>query len=197
MTNIANLVSVGRVGLALITASLLWSSHDSMHWLAFALTVLVIYSDALDGYLARKLKQATKFGGKLDIACDRAVEMIYWIAFAILNWIPVWIAFLFLIRGNFVDVIRAQASEVGLTAFGETSMQKNVVGRFLVASNFSRFTYAVVKAVAFCLLIAAHTSYFAPSIVPQIASFFVYLSVIFCLIRALPVFFEGQELINK
>ena len=35
------------------------------------LTAIVIWADGLDGYFARKLKQATKFGAMLDIAGDR------------------------------------------------------------------------------------------------------------------------------
>jgi CDP-diacylglycerol--glycerol-3-phosphate 3-phosphatidyltransferase len=185
------------VGLALGTVALLWLPGDAFLWTAFGLTAFVIYSDALDGYLARKLKQTTRFGGKLDIAGDRVVEMTYWIAFACLNWIPVWIPLLFLVRGNFVDVIRAQASEDGFTAFGEKTMQKSGIARFLVASNFSRFSYAVAKAAAFCLVIAGHVSSLTGTVVPAIAAFFVYFSVTFCVIRGLPVLVEAGDIINK
>lgn len=197
MVNIANLVSVGRVGLALVAVGLLWLPGDEVRWTAFGLTAFVIYSDALDGFLARKLNQVSKFGGKLDIAGDRVVEMAYWIAFAVLGWIPVWIPLLFLVRGNFVDVIRTQASEEGFTAFGDKTMMQTGLGKFLVSSNFSRFTYAVAKALAFCLTIAAPTSLCAPTVVPSLAQFFVYFSCVFCVIRGLPVLIEGKQIIAK
>lgn len=197
MVNVANLVTVGRVGLGLAVVGLLWQREEPVRWWAFGLTAFVIYSDALDGYLARKLKQASVFGAKLDIAGDRVVEMTYWIAFAALGWVPVWVALLFLVRGNFVDVIRAQASEEGFTAFGEKTMQKSPVAKFIVASNFSRFTYAVAKAVAFCLLIAAHTRACEAGIIPALANFFVYFSAAFCVVRGLPVLIESGSIINK
>lgn len=194
MINVANVVSVGRVGVALVTLGLLYLQGDQMLWTAFGLTAFVIYADALDGYLARKLKQTSKFGGLLDIAGDRVVEMAYWIVFAALQWIPVWVPLLYLVRGSSVDVIRAQASEQGFTAFGAKTMMQSPIGKFLVASNFSRFTYAVVKALAFCLIIAAHTTLCASTPVPNVAINLVYFSCLFCLIRGLPVLLESGHI---
>jgi CDP-diacylglycerol---glycerol-3-phosphate 3-phosphatidyltransferase len=189
--NVPNVITVARVFLALITLYLLFVPGESNLWIAFGLTVVVIWADGLDGYFARKLNQSSKFGAMLDIAGDRAVEMSYWIVFASLGWIPVWVPLLFLIRGIFVDAIRAQASEQGFTAFGAKTMMQTGLGKFLVASNFSRFTYAVAKAVAFCLIIASHTSVSAAYHLPEAANLFLYISCAFCVIRGLPVLIEG------
>lgn len=197
MVNVANVVTVSRVGLALLALGLVWLPGDLMRWVALALTILVIYGDALDGYLARKFNQSSKFGGMLDIAGDRIVEMAYWIVFAALGWTPVWVPLLFLVRGNFVDTIRALASEQGYTAFGQSTMMKSPLGKFLVASNFSRFSYAVAKAAAFCLLIFSHTTVCENTAVLSIASFFVYFACFFCVVRGLPVLIEGRRLFGK
>lgn len=189
--NVPNIVTVSRVFLAVFTLPLLWMTPDVMKWTAFGLTIFVIWADGIDGYLARKLNQASKLGGILDIAGDRVVEMAYWIAFSALNWIPVWVPLLFLVRGTFVDAIRAHAVEQGYTAFGKNTMMQSKIGKFLVASNFSRFTYAVVKAVAFCLIIACHTELGGKYGVEPIALFFVYFSCLFCVIRGLPVILES------
>lgn len=196
MVNVANLITVLRVVLALFTLALLFLPHDGdfILWLAFALTVVVIWADGLDGYFARKLNQTSKFGAILDIAGDRVVEMAYWIAFAALGWIAVWVPLLFLVRGTFVDAMRSHAGEKGYTAFGAKTMMQSKVGKFLVASNFSRFTYAVVKALAFCLVIAAHTSQLNGTSASAAADFLVYFSAAFCLIRGLPVILESGHL---
>ncbi|MBX9669122.1 MAG: CDP-alcohol phosphatidyltransferase family protein [Candidatus Obscuribacterales bacterium] len=191
--NIPNVVTVGRVFLAIFTLPLLWMVPDAMKWTAFGLTIFVIWADGIDGYLARKLNQTSKLGGILDIAGDRVVEMAYWIAFAALGWIPVWVPLLFLVRGTFVDAIRAHAVEQGYTAFGKNTMMQTAIGKFLVASNFSRFTYAVVKAVAFCLIVGAHTALGAQMGLESIALFFVYFSCVFCVIRGLPVILESSS----
>jgi phosphatidylglycerophosphate synthase len=193
--NVANAVTVGRVFLCLGTVSLLFCPGQEMLWTASGLTILVIWADGLDGYFARKLNQTSKMGAILDIAGDRVVEMAYWIVFAVLQWIPVWIPLLYLTRGTFVDAVRAQASEMGYTAFGEKTMMQSPVGKFLVASNFSRFSYAVAKAVAFCLLIAGQTDALKTTVVPAIAIYCVYFSAAFCVIRGLPVLLEARNLL--
>ena len=185
--------------LALATLALLYipDNKENYLWLAFGLTVLVIWADGLDGFFARKLNQATKLGAILDIAGDRAVEMAYWIVFASLGWIAVWVPLLFLVRGTFVDAMRSQASSEGYTAFGAKTMMQSGIGKFLVASNFSRFTYAVVKALAFCLVIAAQTAVLKDSWAQPTANLMVYLSAAFCLLRGLPVLFESNGLFEK
>ena len=194
MINVANVVTVSRVVLALGTLPLLWQHDDRLLWAAFGLTVFVIYADALDGYLARKLNQTSKLGGILDIAGDRAVELSYWVAFAALNWVPVWVPLVFLVRGTFVDAIRSALSEKGFTAFGANTMMQSGVGKFIVASNFMRFTYAVVKAVAFCLLIAAKTSIGIAYHVEPFALACVYAATVFCVVRGVPVLIESKGL---
>lgn len=196
MINVPNVVTVSRVVLALGTLGVVCASSssqdDTMRYVAFWLTAFVIYADALDGYFARKLNQASKFGGILDIAGDRAVEMAYWIVYATLQWIPVWVPLLYLVRGTFVDAVRTFASEQGYTAFGAKTMMQSALGKFLVASNFSRFTYAVAKAVAFCLLILAHTKLGADfAWLSPLAMWCVWIACIFCVLRGLPVLFEA------
>ncbi len=180
--------------MAIGTCALLWVPGDGMRWTAFVLTVLVMWGDGLDGFFARKLNQCTKLGAVLDIAGDRVVEMLYWIVFAVLGWIPPWVPIVFLVRGTFVDAIRAQVAEQGFTAFGAKTMMQSPVGKFLVASNFSRFSYAVAKAAAFCLVIAGHIDQ-APPAVLAAGLFCTYFSTAFCIIRGLPVLIEARPLL--
>lgn len=203
MINVANLITVLRVVLAIFTLALLCfnsgpgqSQADYILWTAFVLTVIVIWADGLDGYFARKLNQSSKFGAILDIAGDRVVEMAYWITFSSLGWIPLFVPLLFLVRGTFVDAMRSHAGEKGYTAFGAKTMMQSPVGKFLVASNFSRFTYAVVKALAFCLVIAAHTRLLAGTSAQAAADFLVYFSALFCVLRGLPVLLESGHLFS-
>ena len=192
--NVANVITISRVVLAIFVLILLPGADDQTLWMVFFLTIFIIWADGLDGYFARKLKQSSKLGGILDIAGDRVVELAYWILFATLQWIPVWVPLLFVVRGIFVDAIRSHASEMGYTAFGEKTMMQSGIGKFLVASNFSRFSYAVAKALAFCLVIAAHTEKGAAWGLNPWALFLVYFSCAFCIIRGLPVILESKSL---
>lgn len=194
--NVPNTITLVRTAMAVFVMWLLFQPQDNMIVTSTVLTAIVIWGDGLDGFFARKLNQCTKLGAVLDIASDRVVEMMYWIAFAVLNWIPIWVPLLYLIRGTFVDAIRAQASEQGFTAFGEKTMMQSGLGKFLVASNFSRFTYAVAKALAFCFVILGHHSSLTSTVLPQVAMAMVYVSVAFCVLRGLPVIVEGQALMQ-
>ncbi len=194
--NIPNTVTIVRVILAFVALGLLWLPGEVWLWMAFLLTILVIWGDGLDGFLARKLNQCSRLGAVLDIAGDRIVEMSYWVVFAVLNWVPLWVPLLFLVRGIAVDTVRSYAAEQGYTAFGKTTMMRSVLGQFLVASNFSRGSYAVIKAAAFCLVIIARTNWAEGSQFQAVADFLVYLSCAFCVVRGLPVLIEGRELLK-
>lgn len=192
----ANLITIFRIFLAIITISLLFFQETNIYLIAFFLTIIVIWMDGFDGYVARKFNETSKFGAVLDILGDRIVENIYWIVFSYLGWIPVWIPLVVVTRGIITDGLRSVALEQGYTAFGSSTMMSGKISKFIVASNFSRFSYALFKALAFALLILVH----APGLifpfmeaVNFIAYFCAYASVFFCVARGLPVITESKR----
>ena len=68
--NVPNAISLARVVLGVVV--LAWIE---MHWYVLALGLFVIASltDALDGYIARKLNQVTALGRQLDPLVDKLV----------------------------------------------------------------------------------------------------------------------------
>lgn len=194
---VANSISLGRMFLAVGVIALLFQPevatvYPSFYQWAFWLTAIVIWLDGVDGYLARKLGETSPSGAVIDILADRAVEQIYWVSFAALGWVPLWMPLVVIVRGIWVDGLRALALQQGFTAFGSTSLMQHPVGVLLVSSRFSRWTYAVAKAVAFAFLIAAHTPG-NPIWVNTVAQISVWVTVIFCLVRGLPVLIEGRR----
>jgi len=195
----ANLVSLLRTLLGLIVIGLLFLPSQGMYLLCFVLTVIVIAMDALDGYLARKLNESSKLGAVIDILGDRVIEQVYWVTFLALGWLPLWVPLVVIVRGIVVDGLRSVAFEQGYTAFGQDSMQQSPIGKLLVASNFSRTTYAVAKAAAFALMILGHTPGFAPSLsepITLVGLICTYISVAFCVVRGLPVLIEGRRFLE-
>ena len=158
----------------------------------------LISMDGLDGYVARKLKESSQFGAVIDILGDRVIESTYWIMFAVLGWIPVWVAIVVVARGIVVDGVRALAFERGLTAFGSTSMMKSTIGVLLVSSRASRALYGVGKALAFSLMILLFTpgavAYLGDAI-RLIAYASVYATVFLCVVRGVPVLLEARRLV--
>lgn len=191
----ANFITISRIILAIITVFMLFFQTTPIYIAAFILTVIVIWFDGLDGYVARKFNESSRFGAVLDILGDRIVENIYWITFCALGIVPAWIPIVVVTRGILTDGVRSLAFEKGYTAFGATTMMQGKIAKFIVASNFCRFTYAVCKAMAFALLIAAFipAEYQYKEIVKIVAYVCVYVSVFFCVVRGLPVLIESKR----
>ena len=194
----ANAVALARALLAFIVVGVLYERRD-LYVGAFILTIIAIWMDALDGWVARRFGEVSRFGAVLDILTDRIVELTYWIAFAALGWIPVWIPLTVAVRGLLVDGARALAFERGLTAFGSTTMMTSPLGRLLVSSRASRNAYGAAKVLAFSLLILASAVGVAPSVravLEPIALLSVYSALVLCVVRGVPVLLEAHRLLK-
>ena len=192
----ANLVAITRAAFAFLAVAILFHRAD-LYVLAAVLTIVAILMDGLDGWVARRYGEVSRIGAVIDILTDRIVELTYWIAFAALHWIPVWIPIVVAVRGLLVDGARALAFERGLTAFGPTTMMRSKIGSFLVASRESRSAYGISKAAAFTLMILAYAPVFpgaARSVVLTVALVCVYLAVVLCILRGIPVLLEARRL---
>ncbi len=129
----------------------------------------------------------------------------YWIYFASVGKVSFWIPVLFLVRGIVTDFIRNLAMTRGKTAFGKNTMMETWWGKALVGSRWSRGLYGVLKCVAFCylgLLVSldhkAAINYLRLSaqalyVLDLVALGLVYSLVILCLLRGLPVIWEGRR----
>lgn len=197
----ANIITLSRIFLAFIAMGLLFIGNnlipDYAH-ISVILTIFVMWFDGLDGFIARKFKESSKLGAVLDIMGDRIVENIYWVTFCALGWISPVIPLIVLTRGIITDSLRSLALEQGYTPFGEKTMMQGKIAKFIVASNFSRFTYAVCKAVAFFFLILGHIKFNLPHRfeIVQIGVICAYISTAFCVLRGLPVIFESKRFIK-
>ena len=202
----ANIISIGRVVLAFIAIAM-FGLGFYFSIAAAILTIIVIYLDSLDGYVARKFGVASDFGALLDITGDRIVENVYWIYFAAIGMISFWVPVIVITRSFMVDTVRSVAFAEGKTAFGSKSMMKSPVTRFLTASPFSRTTYAVSKAIVFCYLgillaigqgMKAEMFTLSKGVMSGLTTagtVIVYIVVFFCIARGLPVLYDGKEYI--
>jgi phosphatidylglycerophosphate synthase len=169
---------------------------------AVLLTVAAIALDGVDGYLARTRNMATPLGAQFDILGDRVVENLFFTFFAVSGLISLWVPVLFFVRGTLTDFLRSLAARTGRTGFGLNSMLESWWGRSLVASRASRAAYAVLKCVCFCylglLLSLAHmpAAWFDAMARHWLAGggqALVAATVIFCIVRAIPVIWEGRR----
>lgn len=192
----ANLVTLARLLLLIVVVILAYQPYSIWHVVNVALLILVFASDGIDGYIARKRNEASVFGAVFDIAGDRITELTLWIVTADLGYVPIWVPIVFVVRGSIVDGIRAaQVSTMNESPF---SMMRSPLGKWLVSGRFMRIFYGAVKGTAFCwiLLVAP-----GPALLPVmwsiwgwllsgISTVLIYLSVLLCIVRGLPVVIE-------
>lgn len=203
----ANIITLFRICLVFVTVGLLQINTLYVQGLAVIFIILVLYLDALDGYVARKLKVASDFGALFDITGDRIVENIFWIYFTYTDLLSFWVPMIVITRGFLSDTVRAVAFKGGQTPFGEKTMMKSRLTRFLVASRFSRGFYGMIKAVLFTYLgvfillntgISKHEWLINPHIMvflEIIKDFLVFITVFMCIVRGLPVLWDGKEIL--
>jgi CDP-diacylglycerol--glycerol-3-phosphate 3-phosphatidyltransferase len=198
-----NQITVLRV-LAAFAAVALFGRGAGANLAAVGLTVAAIVLDAVDGWVARRRNLSTQLGVQLDILGDRVVENLYFTYFAVCGLIPVWVPVLFFVRGSATDFVRGIAAHEGRSGFGRNSMLETRWARALVASRASRAAYGVIKCVCFCavgLQLAVASADAAvlgplrewlPGMIAFGAQALVWLTVAFCVVRGLPVLWEGR-----
>jgi CDP-diacylglycerol--glycerol-3-phosphate 3-phosphatidyltransferase len=192
----ANIVTLSRLLLLVIVVWLFYQQPTPWQFANFFLIILIFASDGLDGYIARKRGETSLFGALFDIAGDRIVELTLWIVAADNGLVPIWVPLVFIMRGVIVDTIRSSnAVAHGVAPF---ALMRSPFGKFIVASQFMRAFYAVVKATAFAGLAL---EYSGPMWLPTlwnrvgwlcttITYFCVYLAAVLCVARGAPVIAE-------
>lgn len=205
----ANLLTLIRVLLIFVVIAV-WAREVRLDWwlldfLMVPLLAWAIFMDALDGWVARRLDEESEAGALFDIAGDRIVELVLWVFFAIrrdasgASFVPYWVPLVIIARTVLTDFVRSVALRGGRTPFGSSSMQEAAWARALVSSRWSRAAYGILKAVAFCALGVAFAwnrfrtpegAYEAWRIFTDVL---VYATVVFALVRGIPVLWEGRH----
>ena len=95
MKNIPNLITLLR--LLLVPVAVVMISAQAWGW-AFAAFAVAGVSDGLDGYIARLFDMRSELGAYLDALADKALLMSMFVALALAQVMPVWIAILVVSR---------------------------------------------------------------------------------------------------
>jgi CDP-diacylglycerol--glycerol-3-phosphate 3-phosphatidyltransferase len=193
--NLANLITALRFPLLLLIVALLYFGGTAGQLVDVGLIALLILMDSLDGIIARRRQETTLVGSMLDVAADRAVEIVLWVVFAHLGLISLIIPVIVIVRGALTDSIR----EVALRA-GETphSMMRAPLARWLVVSPVMRTSYGAIKALAFTTLaLAAGLQTAGVAIwadVWTVGLVAAWLATAMCVARGLPVLLDAGHL---
>ena len=80
-------------------------------WLALVLFAVAAITDALDGYLARKLKLVTNFGKLMDPLADKLLVCSALVAFVATGALPAWAVIVMISREFYISGLRQLALE--------------------------------------------------------------------------------------
>ena len=93
--NLPNIVTTGRIVLVPIVV---WAIISGQMQLAFWLFVAAAISDAVDGFLAKRLGAVSEFGAYLDPLADKVLLVSIYITLGIANLLPRWLVILVVSR---------------------------------------------------------------------------------------------------
>ena len=96
---IPNLLTVARI---MLTPGFVIAFADQRFGLAWVLFAVAGLTDALDGTLARILKQRSTFGAMLDPLADKVLLVTSFLCLALQGWLPRWLSVLVVSRDVFI-----------------------------------------------------------------------------------------------
>jgi len=194
----ANLVTLLRFPLLFVYVALLYSRNPTIIFWCVPFIVLITLMDTFDGLIARARGEVSLLGSALDIAVDRAFEIIFWVVYAHLNLVPIVIPIIVITRGTLTDAIRSVGMSNGEAAFDQV---KHPISRFLVSSRFMRDAYGITKGFAFAILTMSLGFKFLnhswAGWIHIVALVLSWLAISMTILRGLPVLIESYKLFKN
>ena len=138
--NIANVLTTIRI---IMVPFFVWAllADDSQQglwrWVALVLFVLAMYTDKLDGDLARSRGLITNFGKIADPIADKLLTGSALVCFSILAELPWWVTIVILVREWGITLLRVVVIRYGVIAANmggkvKTVLQSVVIGLYLL-----------------------------------------------------------------
>jgi len=141
---LANAISVSRIFLAIPLVLLFEDISKGEHvklWWAFGLIIIIILTDFMDGYVARKAEETTNFGKLIDPVADKVCMMVVMIYLIIIYKLPFLLFLISLaIRDIFLIIIG-----VYLMFSQEKVFQSNRSGKWFMGISTLMMTFFLFK----------------------------------------------------
>jgi CDP-diacylglycerol---glycerol-3-phosphate 3-phosphatidyltransferase len=110
---VPNLLTVFRILLVPVLVAALLSGIESGDLLAAIIFVIASFTDALDGYIARRNKDVTTFGKLMDPLADKLLVTSALVSLVSLDRLQAWVAMVIIAREFAVTGLRQLAMEHG------------------------------------------------------------------------------------
>ena len=99
--DIPNFLTIMRAILVLPFAIIMYKIYEyeySINWILIAIFLIIIGSDILDGYIARKFNCSSDIGAKLDIISDSIYTILSMILLAYIKITPSWFVLILIMK---------------------------------------------------------------------------------------------------
>lgn len=125
-------------------------------WLALIVFSVAAITDAIDGYLARRLSMVTNFGKLMDPLADKLLVCSALIAFTYTGTVPAWATILMISREFYISGLRQLALEQGrVLAATNIAKFKTISQIVLIIYLLIPFTFLVFDVLVLALIIIA------------------------------------------
>lgn len=131
MKSIPNTLTVARIVLIPLFVAVYYLPSIYAGWIAAGIFALAAFTDWLDGFLARKLNQTTRFGAFLDPVADKLMVAVA-LVLLVGEYASFWMTFPALIivgREILISALREWMAEIGK----RTNVRVNFIGKLKTA----------------------------------------------------------------
>ena len=111
--NAPNILTLTRVALIPVLAAVLLSTLQNSDLLAAIVFIVASFTDALDGWIARRNKDVTTFGKLMDPLADKLLVTSALVSLVALDRLQAWVAMVIIAREFAVTGLRQLAMEHG------------------------------------------------------------------------------------
>jgi CDP-diacylglycerol--glycerol-3-phosphate 3-phosphatidyltransferase len=102
----ANIITIIRIIMVPFVLVILLTEMQNKEIIAFVIFVIAAVTDALDGYIARKLNEVSDLGKFLDPLADKLLVTAALIALVYLQEVETWVAAIIILRELFISFFR-------------------------------------------------------------------------------------------
>ncbi|MFI8413822.1 CDP-diacylglycerol--glycerol-3-phosphate 3-phosphatidyltransferase [Paeniglutamicibacter gangotriensis] len=156
--NIANVLTVLRI---IMVPFFVWalvadeSEYGTMRWVALAVFAVAMYTDKLDGDLARSRGLITNFGKIADPIADKLLTGSALVMFSILAELPWWITIVILVREWGITAVRFVVIRYGVMAASRGGKLKTVMQAVAILLYLLPWTHTIswLGTVAFIVML--------------------------------------------
>ncbi|MGO3342376.1 CDP-diacylglycerol--glycerol-3-phosphate 3-phosphatidyltransferase [Glutamicibacter arilaitensis] len=144
--NIANVLTTIRIIMVpFFVWALLFDDHEQRlwRWVALGLFVVAMYTDKLDGDLARSRGLITNFGKIADPIADKLLTGSALVCFSILDELHWWVTIVILVREWGITLLRVVVIRYGVIAANMGGKIKTVLQAIVIGLYLLPYTYDI------------------------------------------------------